>query len=145
VGFSPTALFLSILFFFLLLAAFSLIDLSPLTARATITTLLYSSWLTSSHSTPPDPNQKSIRNHTRSMHKIRLVTNRLTGPDQEEQSSLTGSPCMQTNCMLREGSKHVGFTWPGNRPECHLGPCGCTCFPKKNEKELYFFSTNTVF
>jgi hypothetical protein len=31
--------------------------------------------------------------------------------------------------MFRQGSKHVGFTGPGNGPGHHLGPWGCTCFP----------------
>jgi hypothetical protein len=33
--------------------------------------------------------------------------------------------------MLGQGSKHVGFTGPGNGPEHHLGPCGRTFFPQK--------------
>lgn len=30
--------------------------------------------------------------------------------------------------MFGQGSKHVGFTGPGNGPGRHLGPCGCNCF-----------------
>jgi hypothetical protein len=69
--------------------------------------------LTSSRCTPPHP----IRIHTHSRHELRSVTDRLTGPDHEEQSSLAGSPCMQPHCAC-SGSKH-------------LGPCGRTCFPQR--------------
>jgi hypothetical protein len=50
--------------------------------------------LTSSRSTSPH----SIRIHTHSRHEIRSVTDRLTGPDHEEQSSLAGSPRIQPHC-----------------------------------------------
>jgi hypothetical protein len=33
--------------------------------------------------------------------------------------------------MFGQGSKHVGFTGPGNGPGRHLGPCGCTRFPQE--------------
>jgi hypothetical protein len=76
---------------------------SPKTASSTTTSfypwqglkqLLYSRQLTSSSSTPPHP----IRIHTRSRHELRSFTDRLTGPDHKEQSSLAGSPRMQPHC-----------------------------------------------
>ena len=76
----------------LLLAAF-LTTTSPL-MQGQQQRLLYSRQLTSSSSTPPHP----IRIHTHSRHELRLVTNRLTGPDHKEQSILAGSPCMQPHC-----------------------------------------------
>jgi hypothetical protein len=74
----------------------SLLQLCPSSARETTTKLLYLHRLTSSCSTPPHP----IRNHTRSRHRheLRSVTDRLTGPDHEKQSSLAGSPHMQPHC-----------------------------------------------
>ena len=47
-----------------------------------------------SSSTPPHP----IRIHTCSRRVLRLFTDRLTGLDHEEQSSLAGSPRMQPHC-----------------------------------------------
>jgi hypothetical protein len=47
-----------------------------------------------SSSTPHHP----IRIHTRSRHELRSFTDRLTGPDHQEQSSLAGSPRMQPHC-----------------------------------------------
>ena len=47
-----------------------------------------------SSSTPPHP----IRIHTRSRHELRSFTDRLTGLDHEELSSLAGSPRMQPHC-----------------------------------------------
>ena len=81
-------------FFFPSFLQLYLQQLLPLRARATTTTLLYPCPMTSSRSTPPHP----IRNHTCSRHKLRSVTDRLTGPDHEEQSSLAGSPRMQPHC-----------------------------------------------
>jgi hypothetical protein len=51
---------------------------------------------------------------------------------------------------FRQGSKHVGFTGPGNGPERHLGPCGCTRFPQTealkswNSKRKWSFQTEAT-
>ena len=47
------------------------------------------------HLVPPHLIQSEF-SHSR--HKLRSVTDRLTGPDHEEQSSLAGSPHMQPHC-----------------------------------------------
>jgi hypothetical protein len=92
VDFSPTALFPSSFLFLRPSCSFSYNLFTS--ARVTTTKLLYSSQLTSSSSTPPHP----IRIHTRSRHKLRSVTDRLTGLDHEEHSSLAGSPHMLFHC-----------------------------------------------
>ena len=104
VGFTQQLLYL---FSFLQL----FLQLSPLTARATITNLLYLCWLTSSNSTPPHP----IRIHTRSRHVLRSFTDRLTGPDHKEQSSLAGSPHMQPHCACSGKAVNKWVSW-GLRP-----------------------------
>ena len=64
-----------------------------------------------SSSTPPHP----IRIHTRSRHELRSVTDRLTGPDHEEQSSLAGSPRMQPHCACSGKAVNKWVSW-GLRP-----------------------------
>jgi hypothetical protein len=64
-----------------------------------------------SSSTPPHP----IRIHTRSRHMLRLFTDRLTGPDHEEQSSLAGSPRMQPHCAC-SGKAVNKWVSPGLQP-----------------------------
>jgi hypothetical protein len=61
-----------------------------LMARAKTNSYTRADWPPSS-STPPHP----IRIYTCSRHEPRSVTDSLTGPDHEEQSSLAGSPRMQ--------------------------------------------------
>jgi hypothetical protein len=87
------------------------------------TKLLYLSRLTSSSSTPPHP----IRIHTHSRHKLRLVTNRLTGPDHEEQSSLAGSPRMQSHCPC----------WGKAVNKWLSQACGRTCFPHHRTTKIH--------
>ena len=57
-----------------------------------------------------------------------MFTDRLTGLDHEELSSLAGSPC-----MLGQGSKQVGFTGPAATPPS----CTCTRLKFKRIKELH--------
>jgi hypothetical protein len=102
--FSLTALFPSS-FFFLSLAASTILTTTSLTTASLTTTSFYLGQglnnlflslhrLTSSSSTPPHP----IRIHTHSRHELRSVTNKLTGTHHEEQSSLAGSPRVQPHC-----------------------------------------------
>ena len=60
-----------------------------------------------SSSTPPHP----IRIHTRSRHELRSFTDRLTGLDHEEQSSLAGSPCMQPHCACLGKAVNKWVSW----------------------------------
>jgi hypothetical protein len=64
-----------------------------------------------SSSTPPHP----IRIHTCSKHGLRSFTDRLTGLDHEEQSSLAGSPCMQPHCPRSGKAVNKWVSW-GLRP-----------------------------
>jgi hypothetical protein len=100
----------------LLLAAF--LTTTALTTASLTTTSFYlgqwlnflflpSSWLTSSSSTPPHP----IRIYTCSRHKLRLVTDRLTGSDHKEQSSLAGSPHILFHCSCSGKAENKWFSW----------------------------------
>jgi hypothetical protein len=40
--------------------------------------------------------------------------------------------------MFGQGSKHVGFTGPGNGPGRHLGPCGLIYFPQSSLRSLIY-------
>jgi hypothetical protein len=106
--FSLTALFPSSFFPYPFLQLY--LQPLPLMARAT-TTLQYSCRLTSSLSAPPPPHP--IRNHTRSRHELRSVTDELTGPDYEGQSSLAGSPGMQPHysCSGKAVNMWGSWTW----------------------------------
>ena len=68
-----------------------------------------------SSSTPPHP----IRIHTRSRHELRSFTDRLTGLDHEELSSLAGSPHMQPHCAC--SGKAVN-KWVSRGLRLHLLP-----------------------
>jgi hypothetical protein len=63
--------------------------------KKNLTTPVYSP---PSSATPPHP----IRIHTRSRQELRSFTDRLTGLDHEELSSLAGSPRMQPHCACSD-------------------------------------------
>ena len=103
-----------------------------LTARAKTTLFTTRTNSPPSSSTPPHP----IRIHTCSRHELRSFTDRLTGLDHEELSSLAGSPRMQSHCAGsgKAANKWVSWgLWPYPLPASPL-----FCFTRRSGISICF-------